>query len=808
VRGTIVVWMGVALDLLAQPGYGLMMTGRVVDRQARPVAGAEVAVCEQMRNDLREVEAKLIAPIARTGAEGQFRIEAQVTRQYDVFIVARKPGYALAWDGLNYSLNNKGKGVFHLVLEPPCVLTGQVADPNGKAVAGVQVQAVPVTSYLDRLRQRPIFGPPEWFTVRTDSQGTFRFEQFAADVGATFRVRIPGRESVYTFRPQRMNACGYEVWRPDIKVMLRREGAIQGIVQDSRGRPVVGVDLLLSPGRKENAFASYPARRTRSDTQGVFRFEGVPGGFHRIDLLATKQGPDAWIAEGIDVSVQTGRTTEGVVFQVREGNVLVVTVLTDRTERPVPGARVSVGSQTWGRGQPVLTDAQGVARVRVPAGFIHVYVGADRFSRWDGPVEVMDGQTVPCEVRLTPVPRVTGRVLDPNGRPVGDAAVSIQPFGDHAYTDTQGMFDAAIEPRRADQGELLVARDARRGLTEAASVADTSKLVEVKLGPAWTLVGRVADGNGVGIPAARVTLSLHTRNCLCDVGVEVLTDRDGRFEMRAVPPVREGFDYRLSVAAADYGPKEYQRISPSGPPGASVDIGTTELPPADQSISGTVVDADGLPAARVPIFVNGLAGVSQPSKATATNGKGEFAITRLCRGPIRLQASFDSEPGGAGFLSAEVPARDVKIVLGQKRTHTPETSIRGKPLPDLKELGLSSTEVNDKPVLLCFCDIDQRPSRRCLSDLPGKTETLAAHGVTLVIVQVSQTDLSRYQIWLKDAGIVTPIHVFAGDFQARRAVWGVAGLPWLVLADKDHIVRAEGFGLDELESKIRAAEKE
>ncbi len=802
-RRTTAIYVWVALGIMAGPGYGLTMAGQVVDRQARPVAGAEVAVCEQVWNDLREVESKLLAPMVRTDAEGQFQLQAQVTRQYDVFVVARKPGYALAWDGLNYSLNNKGRGLFRLVLEPPCVLTGQVADPNGKPVAGAEVQALPVTSYLHRLNQRPIFGPPEWFTTGTDAQGMFHFEQFAADVSATFRVRGPGRENVYIFRPQRQNSCGFEVWRSDIRLTLPREGAIKGIVQDSRSRPVGGVDLLLSPGRNEKGAGSYPTRRTQSNAQGVFRFEGVPEGSHRIDLLATKQGPDVWIAEGIEVLVQAGRVSEGVVFQVRAGNVLLVTVLADRTRHAIAGARVSVGSQTWRRGQPAITDAQGVARVRTPAGFIRVYVGADGFSTWDAPVEVTDGQTVPCEVLMTPIPRVAGRVLDPNGLPVSDAAVSVQPFGDHLYTDAQGRFDAAVEPRKADKGELIVARDIRRGLASATPAADMSKPVEVKLGPAWILAGRVADANDVGIAAARATLSLDTRNCLCDMGVEVLTDREGRFEMGAVPPVQEGFDYRISVAAAGYGPKEYRRISPSGPPGTSVDIGTTQLPPADQSISGTVVDANGLPAARVPIFVNGLVGVSQPSKATATNEKGEFAITRLCRGPIRLQASFDSEPGGAGFLTAEAPARDVRIVLGKQSTHTSETSIRGKPLPDLKELGLSPTEIDNKALLLCFCDIDQRPSRRCLSDLAGKSGGLAAQSVTLLIIQVSKIDMSKYQTWLKDSGIAVPIHVFEGDFQAGKTAWGVGALPWLVLADSRHIVRADGFAVAELETCLQ-----
>jgi protocatechuate 3,4-dioxygenase beta subunit len=801
-RGMIVACIWVALGILAKPGSGLTITGQVVDRQARPVAGAEIAAYEQVGNDLGEDQAKPIAPITRTDADGQFQLQADVTRQYGVFVVARKPGYALAWDGLNYSLNHKGKGVFLLVLEPPCVLTGQVVDPNGNPVAKAKVQAVPVTSYLDRLRQRQIVGPPEWFTTLTDARGTFRFEQFAADVGATFRVRVPGGERVCTFRPQRQNSCGFEVWRSDIRLTLPREGAIKGLVQDSRGRPVGDVDLLVSPGRKENGTSSYPPRRTRSDAQGAFLFEGLPEGGHRIVLLAPQQGPDLWIAEGIDVLVRGGRATEDAVLHVREGGTLVVTVLADQTRRPLAGARVSVYGQTWGRSQPALTDAQGVARIRTPAGSQRVYVAADRFSTWDTSVEVTEGQTLPCEVLMTPVPMISGRVLDPAGVPVSDAAVTIHPFGDHVYTDAGGRFEAGIELRNTDKGTLLVARDAQRGLASATSVDDMSKPVEVKLGPAWVLTGRVTDPGGVAIPAARVSLCLSTRSSFSDVGVEVLTDREGRFELGALPPVQEGFDYRLSVAAAGYGPKEYQRISPSGPPGALVDIGTTQLPPADQSISGIVVDANGLPAARVPIFVNGRLGVSQPSKATATNETGEFIITRLCKGPIRLQASFGGEPGGAGFLSAEVPARDVKIVLGQELTHTPETSIRGKSLPDLKELGLSALETGNKPLLLCFCDIDQRPSRRCLSDLAGKSDLLASRGVTLLIVQVSQIDMGKHQTWLKDNKTAASIHVLEGDFQARKTAWGVRSLPWLILTDQNHIVTAEGFAVEELAAKV------
>ena len=35
-----------------------------------------------------------------------------------------------------------------------------------------------------------------------------------------------------------------------------------------------------------------------------------------------------------------------------------------------------------------------------------------------------------------------------------------------------------------------------------------------------------------------------------------------------------------------------------------------------------------------------------------------------------------------------------------------------------------------------------------------------------------------------------------------RFNWGLKSLPWLILTDKEHIVTAEGFGLDELDDKI------
>ena len=42
-----------------------------------------------------------------------------------------------------------------------------------------------------------------------------------------------------------------------------------------------------------------------------------------------------------------------------------------------------------------------------------------------------------------------------------------------------------------------------------------------------------------------------------------------------------------------------------------------------------------------------------------------------------------------------------------------------------------------------------------------------------------------------------------GDPDEIKFSWSVQALPWLILTEKNHIVRAEGFNLEELDEKIK-----
>ena len=171
--------------------HALPISGRVVDYKARPVVGAEVVVYEAYRQ-YEDRYGRINGPVVRTDKQGCFVLEADVTSQRDTYVVARKEGLALAWDGLNYSNNVKSRGCFLLVLERPAELTGVVVDHAGNPVAGARVRALPKTSYHSRLRQRPMVAPEEWFTTQTDATGRFRFDAFCADVSSDFWVKASG----------------------------------------------------------------------------------------------------------------------------------------------------------------------------------------------------------------------------------------------------------------------------------------------------------------------------------------------------------------------------------------------------------------------------------------------------------------------------------------------------------------------------------------------------------------------------------------------------------------------------------------
>ena len=137
-------------------------------------------------------------------------------------------------------------------------------------------------------------------------------------------------------------------------------------------------------------------------------------------------------------------------------------------------------------------------------------------------------------------------------------------------------------------------------------------------------------------------------------------------------------------------------------------------------------------------------------------------------------------------------------------------SLVGKSLPELKmfHLDLSQESTQDKRILVCLFDMNQRPSRRCISRLNEQIRQLTDKGIAVVGIQAVKVENTTFDDWIKSSSISFPVGLISTNIEEVKFDWGVRSLPWLILTDTEHIVTAEGFGIDELDEKLPQANAE
>ena len=154
------------------------LSGRVVDENGRPLAGASVIVAGGE-------EDSVLASIV-TGADGRFRFDGQL-REKRTTIVATKDGKCLDWDG---SFRTSAAEPV-LRLGPAAAIEGALVDDAGHPVAAASVRtSLRVESPTERdLHYRSAGGA---ITVKTDAQGRFRLANLPAAAFVQFDISAPG----------------------------------------------------------------------------------------------------------------------------------------------------------------------------------------------------------------------------------------------------------------------------------------------------------------------------------------------------------------------------------------------------------------------------------------------------------------------------------------------------------------------------------------------------------------------------------------------------------------------------------------
>jgi hypothetical protein len=740
----------------------------------------------------------------KTDEEGAVSFSLAIEKDRDVCIVARKQGLALGWDRFELEVT--------IVLGEPFVLTGTVVDETGRPVAGARLRVLLRGSHVRRISNRQPGLPQEWFRTVADAEGRFVFEGIPGDAGADFFVEAPGKASNYTFvASDSMPGMRFAAGRRDIRIVLQPEAKIKGRVVDEAGGGVAGVRLLARPDKGVGNY--YCTDSILSEHGGRFCFTGLPAGTYSVQVVSPWGRTAEWIGEDVEVVANAGQTADGVTVKVERGVVLDVVVRDADTNRGIPDAGVTLNKRARFGRHPCLyeyvkTDGDGVARLRAPLGECKISAGGEGYS-FSRESLLVEEETTQLEISLGRDPSVSGTVCDEKGKPVSGARVDVLPSSHGAVrTDAAGMFNVAWYGGRSAERTYVLAQHEGRNISALVEIKEASGPVDVTLKPGLILAGLLTDPDCAAIAAARIQLGALLPGWLTRVGAEVISDAEGKYEIRAVPPQQEGVKYRLEVAALGYGPVELKRVLTSDSSEGRVELEPLVLQRANLSVSGMVVDADGNPACDVPIFLTGLRGshtAGQPSRHAVTDNKGQFSIERVCAGPLRLQAGMGGRENGPGFLDAAGGDRNVKVILGQQLVHTRHVSLVGKSLPDLKDLNveLSPADSNNKMILICFWDMNQRPSRHCIRQLAKRAEELKEKGSIAAAVQASKVDEEELNDWRKKFSVPFPSGMIEGDEEKTRLEWGVRSLPWLIITDRQGIITAEGFALSELDEKLK-----
>jgi len=790
-------------------------TGKVVDEQGRPIADVKVSLTEMVYDDATYTYDPNLLGQVQTGSDGTFSFEKTVVEDNKYrygYIVADKEGLALGFD--NWTLRDGDKEL-QIKLCSPKELAGIVVDENDKPVPDAEVAVMMLVLGEGRERQNlNSLAAPQLLTTNTDAAGKFAFTRIPAGATAEFIVNKPGRATISTYKRtgsanQKLN---FTEGQKDIKLVLPPEAKIKGlVVEKDTGKPVGGVKISCA---SENEIGYFRPKPLVSKDDGMFDINALGETRYVLELVQPRDSLPDWVAERVEVITEAGKTKSGVKIELSKGGVLEVKVTDAVDKKSVEQASIGVRNQVSGRYQSSRSDIHGIARMRLMPGdyqINQIYKQGYSRQRFQDTVTIEDGKTKHLEYELFGLPRIAGVVCNQKGKPIEGVELEICPAGgrEETVSDANGKFEVTYDlgswPSSRTPTIFLVGRHYEKNLAVAVQVDEETRQIDVKLEPAVTITGHIVDPNGESIEGVEVRIMMRGPQWGSTIGRKpVVTDSNGEYEIKALPP---GRTYDVYARAEGYGESRSGEFSTEAAVNSCLDAGELTLAVANLSVSGIVVDDDGKPVPGTRIYCYGD---NQPHRNSMTDTQGKFTLEKVCAGRIRISADKTGATRLYGSVETEGGATDVRIVISERPTSTRyeprrPPSLVGRPLPDLKDVGieLSPADTDGKMLLICFFDIEQRPSRHCLTQLAKQAERLDSKGVTIVAVQASKIEKEKLSQWKNKYNIHFPIGMVQEDAEKARFTWGVRSLPWLILTDRKHVVCAEAFSLGELDDKLR-----
>jgi hypothetical protein len=553
---------------------------------------------------------------------------------------------------------------------------------------------------------------------------------------------------------------------------------------------------------------------TGTNEPGHFEMPALPPG-RRYGLYVSAPGYGQKYVNIGDTESEPKRVDLDPV-ELRVAKMNLAGKLVDANDKPVAGAYVQIA----GDDQPnsnARTDREGrFSFDKVCEGQVHLYANS---ANANGNMTAEAGDTNVVlklgENMMMGGPNVTpqklkGTVNGPDQKPIADAQVQVFPFdmGRRAKTDTNGAFSLTwvMQPWQRQMGNpMLMVRQTALNLASMEEFSEDTTNITVQLKPAWTITGQIEGTNGP-LAGAQVGLWVQAGRSMNQLGEQLVpTDAHGQYTIKALPPDQ---DYTVFAHARNYG-QSRMKVQVESETNRIV-VPALTLKFADRILAGQVVNQNDKPVSGANVSLNGD---DQPQGYVTTDSKGRFHF-QVCEGKVQLFAN-----SGNGFANTSAEAGDTNVIIqlgrmdrggggGAVRQTQQRPSLKGKPLPDLAPFGIAADATPDgKPILLCLMDIGQRPSRRIARLLTEQQEALRTKGISLLAVQAVPATADAMEEWKSANPVLFPVGQAPSESSKTRWASEGGSLPWLILTDSQHHVTAEGFALEDLDSKIEELPK-
>ena len=483
------------------------ISGKVSDQAGQPVAGASVQVTPPRAIDQVEDFSG-----AWVGPDGRFRLTGLKPGSAYKLTARRKSFEKTTVPARTAPVGQPPPPPVQIVLGTGKTAFGRVVDAAGRPAAEVKIVLFQQT-YLDQQE------------ATTNKEGRFEIRHLS-----------PGTYMLTAYHPER---TGLEMLAVEIPpappsvdlgdLKLPADGAIEGRVTDSRGKPVEGAEVDITAANELGFGGSLNLsggdwegqpglRSVRTGPDGSFRAPGLKIG-ESFDVRARHPDHAEATVAGVEVP-----TREPVRIELKSGHRLTGRVV-DTQGEPVAGA-----SLTWlERGQGIagffgsprplgVTDSEGRFQASgLPAGGLDLEVSAKGYQS-----RLMEGLRIPDAGDLEDVRIVLGegswldvQVRNADGEPVPDVTMIAEPqdldeqnpltmlralrsLGD-CDTDSQGRCRLDL-PEPGSYTVQIMTGAARVNVT--AGPGGTP--VDIRLPRGFEVSGRVIGKDGAGVPEALV----------------------------------------------------------------------------------------------------------------------------------------------------------------------------------------------------------------------------------------------------------------------------------------------------------------